>query len=84
MGWVPNGSLANSIVGMDHMVRHMFKSTTATLPEVVRMASLTSAERSGIARHTGSLAPGKRADLLVLSKRLHVRRVFVAGQEWAP
>ena len=23
VGWAPNGSLASSIVGMDHMVRHM-------------------------------------------------------------
>ena len=32
-------------MGMDHMVRQMRRSTGATLPEVVRMASLTPAER---------------------------------------
>jgi N-acetylglucosamine-6-phosphate deacetylase len=41
VGWAPNGSLASSIVGMDHMVRHMKRSTSASLPEVIRMASLT-------------------------------------------
>lgn len=81
VGWAPNGSLASSIVGMDHMVRHMLKSTTASLPEVIRMASLTPAERTGMARQTGSLAKGKRADILVLNKRLEVKRTFVGGQE---
>ena len=64
------------------MVREMVKSTTASLPEVIRMASLTPAERAGIARETGSLEPGKRADVLVLSKELFVERVFIAGQEF--
>ncbi|MEO5803303.1 MAG: N-acetylglucosamine-6-phosphate deacetylase [Verrucomicrobiota bacterium] len=80
-GWSPNGSLASSIVGMDHMVRHMARNTTASLPDVIRMASLTPAERIGIARQTGSLATGKRADVVVLNKKLEVKRVFVGGEE---
>lgn len=83
VGWAPNGSLASSIMGMDHMVRQMRQSTGATLPEVVRMASLTPAERTGIARQTGSLEAGKRADVLILNRRLQVQRVFVDGVETA-
>ncbi len=79
VGWAPNGSLASSIVGMDHMVQHMKKATSATLPEVVRMASLTPAERVGIDHETGSIAPRKRADLVLLSRRLQVEKVIVAG-----
>lgn len=82
VGWASSGSLASSIMGMDHMVRHMKKSTTATLPEVIRMASLTPAERTGIARQTGSLQAGKRADLLILNQRLKVQRVFIGGREF--
>ena len=81
VGWAPNGSLASSIMGMDHMVRQMIQHTSASLPEVIRMASLTPAERTGIARHTGSLEKTKRADILVLDKRLDVVRVFVNGRE---
>jgi len=73
------GSLASAIVGMDHMMRHMFRSTSATLPDAVRMASLTPAERTGIAAETGSLEMGKRADVLVLSKRLEVKRTIIGG-----
>ena len=80
VGWAPNGSLASSIVGMDHMVRHMKASTSASLPDIIRMASLTPAERTGIARQTGSLEAGKRADLLVLDSKLAVQKVVVRGR----
>jgi N-acetylglucosamine-6-phosphate deacetylase len=79
VGWAPNGSLASSIMGMDHMVRHMKQSTSATLPEIIRMASLTPAERTGIAHKTGSLEAGKQADVLVLDGKLAVRHVRARG-----
>ncbi len=79
VGWAPNGSLASSTVGMDHMVRQMKKATSASLPEVVRMASLTPAHRVGIADETGSIAVGKHADLVVLNRRLQVEKTFVHG-----
>jgi len=84
VGFVPGGggALASSVVGLDTMVRTMRAATGAPLAEVVRMASLTPAERAGIARDTGSLAPGKRADVLVLDRRLRVRRVFIGGAEF--
>ncbi|HCN30447.1 MAG TPA: N-acetylglucosamine-6-phosphate deacetylase [Verrucomicrobiales bacterium] len=81
VGWAPNGSLASSIMGMDHMVRVMRRDTTAPLHDIIRMAALTPAERAGIARECGSVEPGKRADLLVLNRRLQVRRVFIGGTE---
>jgi len=84
VGWAPGRtSLASSIVGMDHMVRQMKRDTSATLPEVVRMASLTPAELTGIAKHTGSLEAGKNADVVLLSRKLDVHRVFIGGVEMA-
>jgi N-acetylglucosamine-6-phosphate deacetylase len=79
VGYQPGAGLASSVVGMDAMVRHMKRMTTADLPAVVRMASLTPAERVGMARHIGSLDVGKRADILVLSRRLGVSRVVIGG-----
>lgn len=72
-------SLASAIVGLDHMVRHMKKSTKASLPEVVRMASLTPAERTGIAKECGSLEVGKRADIVILNRKLEVRQTILGG-----
>jgi N-acetylglucosamine-6-phosphate deacetylase len=74
------GSLASSVAGMDRMIRQMRTGTSASLPDIIRMASLTPAERAGIAAEAGSLEPGKQADIVLLSRRLDVRRVYVGGE----
>jgi N-acetylglucosamine-6-phosphate deacetylase len=79
VGRALEGGLASASVGMDHMVRTMHKAIDAPLWEIVRMASLTPAERTGVAGDTGSLAVGKRADVLVLSPAFRVRHVLVGG-----
>ncbi|HET6425518.1 MAG TPA: amidohydrolase family protein [Planctomycetaceae bacterium] len=80
VGRMLDGSaLASSTAGMDRMVRTMAASTKAPLCDVIRMASLTPAERTGIDHDVGSLDIGKRADVLVLSKRLQVRHVVHDG-----
>jgi N-acetylglucosamine-6-phosphate deacetylase len=81
VGWMPGrSSLASSVRCLDFMVRHMKEATGASLPEVVRMASLTPAERAGVAKQVGSLEVGKRADVLLLNRRLQVRAVFLGGK----
>ena len=78
VGWsADRGSLASSVVGMDQMVRVMHEATSASLFEVIRMASLTPAARVGLDQQVGSLQPGKLANVLVLSRELEVRQVFV-------
>ncbi|MDZ4821795.1 MAG: amidohydrolase family protein [Planctomycetota bacterium] len=74
--------LASSIYALDEMVRVMRRDTEATLPEIIRMASLTPAERSGMATDRGSLEPGKLADIVVLSRDLQVQRTFIGGAEF--
>ncbi len=50
VGRMPDSdALASSIMGMDTMVRTMARATKAPLPDIIRMASLTPAERAGIA-----------------------------------
>jgi N-acetylglucosamine-6-phosphate deacetylase len=79
VGFVPGGGLASSVVALDTMVRNMKKMTSAALVDIIRMASLTPAERAGVARDVGSLTAGKLADIVILDRALKVRRVFVAG-----
>jgi N-acetylglucosamine-6-phosphate deacetylase len=77
-------TLASSIHPLEQMVRVMARDTDAGLEHVIRMASLTPAERTGFAKDFGSLEAGKLADVLVLSRDLVVRRVFIGGVEFAP
>ncbi len=82
VGLMPDGkALASSVVGMDHMVRTFLALTGRPLHEVVRMASLTPARIAGWDQEIGSLAVGKRADLLLLDRQLHVLRVWRDGRE---
>jgi N-acetylglucosamine-6-phosphate deacetylase len=81
VGFIPGEGLASSVVGMDAMVRNMAHQSSASLVDVIRMASLTPAERVGIAGDCGSLEIGKQADILVLDKNLEVKQVFVGGEE---
>ena len=74
-----SNGLASGARGMDHMVRHMHRVVGVDLPTAVRMASLTPARILGMDEDVGSLAVGKRADVLLLDDDLAVRRVFVDG-----
>jgi predicted amidohydrolase YtcJ len=56
--------------------------TRAPLADVIRMATLTPAERVGVAHEIGSLEAGKRADVVLLDQALNVRRVFMGGSEY--
>jgi N-acetylglucosamine-6-phosphate deacetylase len=72
-------ALASSVRGMDHMLRTFIESTGCPLWEAVRMASLTPARIAGFDCDYGSLEIGKRADLVVLSRDLQVKSVFLDG-----
>ena len=79
VGFVSKDALASSVVGMDTMVRNMFRNTSASLPEAVRMGSLTPARRAGLGDRVGSLEAGKQADFLILDPALQVKQTFLAG-----
>jgi N-acetylglucosamine-6-phosphate deacetylase len=81
VGVTPDGSgLASGVMGMDHAVRTFHQLTRVPLVEVVRMATLTPARIVGQDREIGSIAPGKRADLLVLDKKLQIKQVYLEGK----
>jgi N-acetylglucosamine-6-phosphate deacetylase len=74
--------LASSVFALDHMVRTMLRDTDAGLVDVIRMASLTPAERTGLAHDRGSLEPGKLADIVILSHDLFTVQTFIGGVEF--
>lgn len=78
VGRAADGGLASAIRGMDDGVRSMARSTAVPLQEIIRMASLTPARLTGIDRDVGSLEVGKVANLLMLSKKLEIERIFLA------
>lgn len=82
VGLMPDGvALGSSVSGMDDVVRTFARLTGRPLAEVIRMATLTPARIAGHELEIGSLAKGKRADIIVLDRELNVQRTFVDGIE---
>ena len=75
---VHGGSIAGSTLTMDAALRHTVASGIG-LAEASAMASTTPARVLGCADEVGALEAGLRADLVVLSPDLHVKRVMRAG-----
>nr|WP_296066400.1 N-acetylglucosamine-6-phosphate deacetylase [uncultured Actinoplanes sp.] len=74
-----NGSIAGSTLTMDVALRN---AVAAGLPltDAAAMASTTPARVLGLDDQVGALEAGLRADLVVLSPELEVKRVMRAGQ----
>lgn len=77
-------SYAGSIATMDHALRTVHQRYGLPLCDTVRAMSLTPARLVGAAARKGSIAPGKDADLVVLSPSLSVKQVYVRGTAFPP
>jgi N-acetylglucosamine-6-phosphate deacetylase len=75
-----NGSIAGSTLTMDVALRNAVGAGIA-LPDAAAMAATTPARLLGLDDQVGALEAGLRADLVVLSPGLEVKRVMRAG-EW--
>lgn len=73
-----NGSIAGSTLTMDGALRQAV-GAGIDLVDAARMASTTPARAIGLAETLGALVEGLRADLVVLSEDLQVKRVMRAG-----
>ncbi|MFK4466179.1 N-acetylglucosamine-6-phosphate deacetylase [Bacillus sp. RC252] len=74
------GSLAGSTLRFIDGVKNMEKWTNASLWESVHMGSLIPAKSIGVDNEIGSIAPGKRADFLILTEDLNLIGTFVGGE----
>jgi N-acetylglucosamine-6-phosphate deacetylase len=75
-----NGVIAGSVLTLDRAVRNFAAFTGAELPTALRLATRNPAELLGIATTHGSLAPGSRADVAVISAAGDVLATFLAGK----
>lgn len=80
VGLASPDALASSIRGMDFMVQTMLQQTRVPLVDVIRMATLTPAERAKVDGQVGSLEVGKRADLLVLDEAFRIDTIYLGGE----
>jgi len=75
------GSLAGSVLTMDRAVRNVTQFSDWTLKDSIRAATLNAARAVGTMNDHGILAPGARADFVVLNTRGEVLKTFLSGRE---
>lgn len=76
-----DGTLAGSVLTMSQAICNMIELAALPLESVIPMATSIPARRLGLARESGRIAPGFRADLVQLGSRCQVERVWIGGEE---
>jgi N-acetylglucosamine-6-phosphate deacetylase len=75
-----NGNLTGSAVTLNVALRRLQQYAELPLEEAIRWVSLNPATTLGIDHETGSLRPGKLADIAVLDDECNARMTFVKGR----
>ncbi len=75
------GALAGSTLDLWNGVKNLMAFAGIPLEEAVACATLNPARMVGIDGGVGSIAPGKRADLLLVNAQNEICRVFRRGRE---
>ena len=76
---LPDGTLAGSAVSLSECLRRVIRFGVPA-EQAIRSATLIPAQSVGLGDVTGSLRPGKRADLVVLDAGWQVRLVMIGGR----
>lgn len=75
----PAGGLAGSTLTLDNAVQRMVREVGLSLRAAWQIASLSPAHFLGLDTITGSLAPGKQADLAIMDADHRMRATLVGG-----
>lgn len=73
-------TLAGSTLTLDRAVRNFAEFTGASLAETVPLATRNPARMTGLDAEIGALAPGRSADIAVLSTKNEVIETFLRGE----
>ena len=74
-------AFAGSMATSDRLVRTMVEKAGLSITEAVEMMTGNVAKLYGIYDKVGDIAPGKRADMVILDSTLHAAHVFVSGAQ---
>ena len=75
-----DGTIAGSVLKLNHAVRNFMRHTDLPVWKIVRMASLTPAERIGAADRKGSLLAGRDADIILADDDFNIVRTVIGGR----
>ena len=75
-----DGTIAGSVLKLNHAVRNVLANTTLPVNEVFKMASLNPATSIRCADRIGSLEAGKDADIIIVDNDINVLRTIKKGR----
>jgi len=75
-----DGTIAGSVATMNRCVAHFWENTGAPLPLVIEMVTKTPAQELGLYEELGSLAVGKRADIVIFDDAVGIQRTIIGGK----
>lgn len=76
-----NGALAGSVLTMNNAVKNMLSTTECSLPDAIKMATLTPAKNIGLDHIIGSISVGKHADLAIIDDKFNISHTFISYHE---
>ena len=74
-----SGNLAGSVLGFQEAFRNIIAFTGCSILDAVKMSSVNQAREFGLVRK-GGIAPGKDADMVLLSETFTVERTISFGK----
>lgn len=72
-------AFAGSVATTDRLVRNMVRLAGASLPDAIEMMTATPARIIGKSGVTGTVAPGRKADLVLFDEDIHIQKVLTDG-----
>lgn len=78
---LPDGTaFAGSVTPLDQMVHNVIQTLGLSVEQAVRLVTLSPARILGIEDRTGTIEPGKDADLVIFDDQIQVQATIVGGQ----
>ena len=75
-----NGGLCGSKLTLDTAIKNIVKHTGVSVADAFRMASTNPAKAIGLFDKVGSIEIGKRANIVILNKKLDLEDVIFEGK----
>jgi len=76
----PRGGLSGSKMTMDQACHNIMTHTNCGIAQAFLMASSNPARVIGLDHEIGTIEPGKRADLVFVDDKFHVKQVLLNGE----
>jgi len=73
-------SFAGSVATADRLVRNMIRMADVSLPEAVKMITLTPARIMNVHHRKGSLTAGKDADVVIFDDNIEIEKTIIGGR----